>query len=160
MPIPPTVTRTTKDGVEFISNVDRCSYTIKELTRAALRDVGNFILITANKKAQKLYYNSMMKSKRVRGKTSIFEKWVRTRECDLHVGMGNIKKGKTGDTWYGIEQELGSSKMKKHGILTSSVQDNIATIIKIESQYLSALEDEAEALALISEEEYEGGADD
>ena len=160
MSMPRSVTRTTKDGVIFISNVDRCSYTIKELTRAALRDVGNFIVITANKKAQKLYHNSMKNSRRVRGKSSIFEKWVRPRECDLHVGMGNIKKGKTGDTWYGIKQELGTSKMKKHGILTSSVQDNIATIIKIESQYLSALEDEAEALALISEEEYEGGSDD
>ncbi len=36
------------------------------------------------------------------------------------------------------------------------MQDNTAEIIKIESQYLSALEDEAEALSLISEEDYEG----
>ncbi|WP_300766991.1 hypothetical protein [uncultured Acetatifactor sp.] len=47
--------------------------------------------------------------------------------------------------------------MKKKGILTKAVYDNIAEIIKIESQYLSALEDEAEALALISAAERDGG---
>ena len=135
MPLPPSVTRITKNGIEFVSNVDRVNYTMKELCRAALRDVGKFVCITSNKAAQKLYYNSMKKSKRVRGSKGAFQYWAR-------------------------KQELGSSKMKKHGILTNSVQDNIATIIKIESQYLSALEDEAEALALISDKEYQGGGDD
>ena len=50
--------------------------------------------------------------------------------------------------------------MRKHGILTGTVQDNIPMIVKIESKYLSALEDEAAALALISDEEYKGGGDD
>ena len=45
-------------------------------------------------------------------------------------------------------------------ILRNSAHDNIATIVEIESQYLSALEDEAEALRLISEEEYSGGGED
>lgn len=153
MPMPPSVTRITKNGIEFVSNVDRVNYTLKELCRAALRDVGKFVCITSNKAAQKLYYNSMRKSRRVRGSKGAFQYWVRKQEGDLLVG---IKHG----TWYGTEQELGSSKMKKHGILTNTVQDNIATIIKIESQYLSALEEEAEALALISDKEYRGGGDD
>ena len=46
MPIPPSVTKVTKDGVEFISSVDRVNYTIKELSRAALRDVGKFVCKT------------------------------------------------------------------------------------------------------------------
>lgn len=153
MPLPPSVTRIKKDGVEFVSNVDRCSYTIQELSRAALRDVGKFVCITANKAAQKLYYNSLRKSRRVRGSKGAFQYWARKQEGDLLVGIKH-------STWYGTEQELGSSKMKKHGILTKAVHDNIATIIKIESQYLSALEEEAEALALISDEEYRGGGDD
>ena len=153
MPLPPSVTRVTKDGVTIVSNVDRCSYTIKELTRAALRDVGKFVCITSNKAAQKLYHNSMQKSRRVRGSKGAFQYWARKNEGDLLVG---IKHG----TWYGTEQELGSSKMKKHGILTNAVQDNIPDIIRIESQYLSALEDEARALALISDEEYRGGGED
>lgn len=152
MPLPPSVTKTTKDGVQIISSVDRCSYTIKELTRAALRDVGKFICITCNKAAQKLYYNSMQKSRRVRGTKGAFQYWAR-KEGDLLVGIKH-------NTWYGTEQELGSSRIKKHGILTNSAQDNIADIVKIESQYLSALEDEAKALALISDEEYKGGGDD
>ncbi len=153
MPVPPSVTRIDKNGVKFISGVDRCSYTLKELVRAALRDVGKFVCITSNKAAQKLYYNSMQKSKRVRGTKRAFQYWARSQESDLQVG---IKHG----AWYGTEQELGSSRIKKKGILTNAVHDNIATIIKIESQYLSALEDEAEALALISDKEYKGGGGD
>ena len=153
MPLPPSVTRIKKDGVEFVSNVDRCAYTLRELTRAALRDVGKFVCITSNKDAQKLYYGSMRKSRRVRGSKGAFQYWARKQEGDLIVG---IKHG----AWYGTEQELGSSKMRKHGILTGTVQNNIPMIIKIESQYLSALADEARALALISDEEYKGGGDD
>ena len=153
MPLPQSVTRIKKDGVEFVSSVDRCAYTIRELVRAALRDVGKYVCITANKKAQKLYYNSMQKSKRVRGVKGAFQYWARKQEGDLIVGIKH-------STWYGTEQELGSSRMKKHGILTNTVKDNIPMIIKIESQYLSALEDEAEALALISDNEYKGGGED
>ena len=153
MPLPPSVTRVTKDGLKIVSNVDRCAYTIRELTRAALRDVGKYVCITSNKAAQKLYHNSMKKSKRVRGSKGAFQYWARKNEGDLLVG---IKHG----TWYGTEQELGSGKMKKHGILTNAVQDNIRDIIRIESQYLSALEDEARALALIGDEEYQGGGED
>ena len=43
MPIPKSVTKIKKGNVEFISNVDRVQYTLTELTRAALRDVGKFI---------------------------------------------------------------------------------------------------------------------
>ena len=39
----PNYTKITKNGVEYIDGTDRCNYTIKELTRAALRDVGKFI---------------------------------------------------------------------------------------------------------------------
>ena len=46
MPLPPSVTRVTKDGLKIVSNVDRCAYTIRELTRAALRDVGKYVCIT------------------------------------------------------------------------------------------------------------------
>lgn len=155
MPLPPSVTRTTKDGVQITSNVDRCSYTIRELTRAALRDVGKFVCISSNRAAQKLHGGGLRKTKRVRGlsKTNAFQYWARRKEGDLQVGI-------THDTWYGTEQELGSSRMKKKGILSNTVHDNIAEIVKIESQYLSALESEAQALALISEEEYRGGGEE
>lgn len=155
MPLPPSVTKTTKDGVQITSSVDRCSYTIRELTRAALRDVGKFVCISSNRATQKLHGGGLRKTKRVRGlsKTNAFQYWARQKEGDLQVGI-------THDTWYGTEQETGSSRMKKKGILSNTVHDNIAEIVKIESQYLSALESEARALELISDEEYQGGGEE
>ena len=44
--------------------------------------------------------------------------------------------------------------------MSNTVHDNVAEIVKIESQYLSALESEARALELISEEEYQGGGEE
>lgn len=151
MAIPSSVVKFSRGGVTYTSSVDRASYTIRELTRAALRDVGRYVSRTANSAAMKLH--GMKRSRRVRGRTSAFQFWVRKIESDLQVG---IKHG----AWYGVKQELGTDKMPKLGILYNSVNDNIQTIVEIESQYLSALEDEAAALALIDEEEYQGGGED
>lgn len=152
MSVPKSVIRFKKGNVEYISSVDRAQYTIRELTRAALRDVGKYVCRICNAEAMKL--PGLKKSKRVRGKTSAFQYWARKEECDLQVG---IKHG----TWYGEDQELGSKNQPKRGILRNSSYNNVAKIVEIESQYLSALEDEARALALIeSEGDYQGGADD
>lgn len=154
MSVPKSVVKISKKGVQYTSSVDRVSYTIIELTRAALRDVGKYITRTANSEAMKL--PGLKKSRRVRGKSSTFlyqVPWAKTGLPHLEVG---VKHG----TWYGERQELGTSNQPKRGILRNSAQDNIAQIIEIESKYLSALEDEAEALRLISEQEYSGGGDE
>ena len=154
MSVPKSVVKINKNGVQYTSSVDRASYTILELTRAALRDVGKFLARTANSKAMKL--PGLKKSRRVRGRSSTFlynVPWAKTGLPHLEVG---VKHG----TWYGEQQELGSSNQPKRQILRKSAHDNIAQIIEIESQYLSALEDEAKALRLISEEEYSGGGED
>lgn len=150
MSVPKSVIRIDKKGVKYVSNCDKIQYTIQELTRAALRDVGKFLCRRCNEKAQKL--RGMRSSKRVRGKTSVFQYWARKRECDLQIGPKY-------NTWYGAGQELGTSKTPKLAIVTQTAQENIAEIVRIESQYLSALENEAQALALISEEDYQGGED-
>lgn len=154
MSVPKSVVRFKKDGVTYTSSVDRASYTILELTRAALRDVGKYLARTANSKAMKL--KGLKKSRRVRGRTSTFlynVPWAKN-------GLPHLEVGVTDDTWYGVEQELGTSKQPRRQILRNSAHDNIAQIIEIESKYLSALEEEAKALRLISEEEYKGGGDD
>lgn len=152
MSVPKSVVKFKKNGIVYISSVDRAQYTIRELTRAALRDVGKFVARTCNSAAMKL--PGLKKSRRVRGKTSAFQYWARAKSCDLQVG---IKHG----TWYGEQQELGTRNQPKRGILRSSVYNNIPTIIEIESKYLSALEDESAALRLIeSEKDYKGGADE
>lgn len=150
MSVPKSVTRMYGTHVKYVSSVDRAEYTITELTRAALRDVGKYCVRMANIAAQKL--PGMKKSRRVRGRTSAFQYWVRKRESDLQVGIKH-------DTWYGVNQELGTKRMPRKNILRDSVYNNIPTIVEIESKYLSALEDEAEALALIDEEETIGGDD-
>ena len=151
MSIPKSVIRFKKGNVVYTSSVDRAQYTIRELTRAALRDVGKYVSRLCNSEAMKL--PGLKKSRRVRGRTSAFQYWARKQECDLQVG---IKHG----TWYGEQQELGTRNQPKRGILRNSVYNNIPKIVEIESKYLSALESEAQALALISEEEYQGGADE
>ena len=100
MSLPKSVVKFSKNGVTYTSSVDKASYLITELTRAALRDVGRYISRTANSAAMKL--PGMAKSKRVRGKTSAFQYWVRKKEGDLQVGIKH-------DTWYGVAQELGSA---------------------------------------------------
>lgn len=154
MAVPKSVVRFRKNGVEYTSNVDRVNYTIVELTRAALRDVGKYLARTANSKAMKL--KGLKKSRRVRGRSSTFlynVPWAQS-------GLPHLEVGVTHDTWYGVEQELGSSKQPRRQILQKSAQENITTIVEIESKYLSALEDEAAALRLIDEGEYSGGGDD
>lgn len=154
MSVPKSVVRFRKGGVEYTSSVDRVNYTLVELTRAALRDVGKYIARTANSEAMKL--KGLKKSRRVRGRTSTFlynVPWAKKGLPHLEVG---VKHG----TWYGEQQELGTSKQPKRGILRNSAQNNIAQIVEIEAKYLSAMEDEAKALRLISEEEYSGGGDD
>lgn len=154
MSVPKSVVRFRKDGIEYTSSVDRASYTILELTRAALRDSGKFITRTANSAAMKL--PGLKKSRRVRGRTSTFlynVPWAKT-------GLPHLEVGVTHDTWYGADQELGTSQQPRRQILRNSVYNNILQIVEIQSRYLSALEDEAKALRLISEEEYTGGGDD
>lgn len=152
MSVPRSVVKLSRKGVEYTSSVDYASYTIRELTRAALRDVGRFVSRSCNTQAMRL--KGLAKSRRTRGKTSAFQFWVRKQETDLQVGIKH-------DTWYGVAQELGDSKMPKLGILRGTVESNISQIIEIESQYLSALNSGADAAdALINENEYQGGGDD
>ena len=154
MSVPKSVVRFKKGNVEYTSNVDFACYSILELSRAAMRDVGKFLARKANEAAMKL--PGLKKSRRVRGKTSTFlykVPWVKE-------GLPHLEVGVTHDTWYGVDQEMGSSSQPKRGILKNTAQTNLATIIEIESKYLSAMEDEAEILRLISESEYSGGGDD
>lgn len=165
MPVPKSVVKFSKNGIEYTSNVDFAQYTIVELTRAALRDVGKFLARTANAKAMKLRgmhskkgkSNATFKgiNKRVKGTTSTFRynvPWAKH-------GLPHLEVGVTDDAWYGVGQEMGTHGQPKRGILKNSAYENVVTIIEIESQYLSALKDEAKALRLIKEKEYSGGED-
>lgn len=148
MSMPKSVTKVKKDGVEFISSVDRAQYTIQELSRAALRDVAKLIRKRMVQKLKKL--PGMKRSKRIYKSTQY---WVRKRETDLQIGFKH-------DTWYGVHQELGDRNQPARHILRGTVMENLDEIRRIEGQYLSAIEDENKALGLIDEKEYIPEGDD
>lgn len=130
----------TKNGVEYLSNCDRLQYTIKELTRAALRDTGKYVC--------------KMTRKKVRRRTGRLAKntqyWVRSKQeiPDLQVGF---KPG----GFYGLYQEIGTVKYKKIAALSDSTESGVSEIQKIQQQYLSAIGTES-AESMIDEGEYQG----
>lgn len=158
MATPKSVTKINKDGVYFETNVDWCEYSIKELCRAALKDVGKFV----RREFKKNFYTHFKKRT---GKAPKAVKYIvfsseKTQYPRIDIGLPVASKGKPVQGFYSFFQEVGTSKQPKVGILTQAVEQNVATIVKIESQYLSALEDEAKALALIDEKEQESGEED
>ena len=148
MPVPKSVVKIKQDGIEYTSNIDATCYTMQELTRAALRDAGKLIC----KRFKQNYYAKFPKKTGKVGKFTQY--WVKYKQKRPCVEIGIKPNG-----FYGGFQELGSSKQSKLGLLSSAVEDNIDEIRKIESQYLSYIEDEMKAKSVISDEDYEGGAD-
>lgn len=148
MSAPKSVTKINKNGVTYTSNVDACQYYIHELSRAALRDVGKFI----RTKWRQIYYEHFTRHSGDGGKATNYNVIASKSTQFPRVQIG-LKTGKV-DGFYAYYQEFGSSKQPRLGLLTGLVEDNVATIVEIESKYLSALESEAEALALIDESEY------
>jgi hypothetical protein len=140
MPLPKSVTKVKKDGIEFISNVDRAQYTIQELSRAAMKDVGKFLRKRVVQELKQL--PGMKKHRRIYN----LQYWARRKEADLQIGFKH-------EAWYSVNQELGTKGMPKKGILRETVFKHIDDIRRIEGQYLSAIEDENRALGLIDEEE-------
>lgn len=135
-----------KGNVIYENSFDRTQYTIRELTRAAQMDTARLMRREMLKKAKK--QPGMRRSKRP---SAAFQYWVRRRELDLIIGSKH-------DTWYGADQELGTSKQPKRGIIKGVVMNNINNIRKIQGQYLSAVEDENKALGLIRPDD--DGTDD
>ncbi|HHX28251.1 MAG TPA: hypothetical protein GX716_04475 [Firmicutes bacterium] len=143
----PKAVKITKHGVELISSVDRCKYLLVELERAALKETGKLIRRRGLDAMRKL--PGLRRGKRP---PRNLQYWVRRRETDLQVGLKH-------ETWYGVDQELGTKNQPKRGILRNATYNNIDDIRRIQGQYLSAIEDENRALGLIDEAE-EVGDDD
>lgn len=148
MSVPKSVIKMNKNGIKFESSVDYYNYTIKELCRAALRDVGKYICRTFKQS----YYSVFKRKKGYVGKYTQY--WVQHK----YEKYPKMQVGIKPNAFYGGFQEFGTSKSERYNLLTNSAKDNIDTIIKIESQYLSALNGDADYL--IEDSDYEGGADD
>lgn len=160
MPTPKSSTKTIiKDGkseVIYESNLDATQYYIYELTRAALRDVGKFV----TKTFKAAYYSHFSKISGNAGKATKYKVWAGQKTTHPRIQIG-LKTGRV-PGFYAYFQEFGTSTgIPRLGLLTHAVEDNVAEIVKIESQYLSGLSDEAARLeSLIDESDMEGDADD
>ncbi len=148
MPLPRSVTRNTRNGVRFTSNVDRVNYTLNELTRAALRDIGKFLRYKLIVEVNKLAGGALRSTKLA---NAAYQYWNRRRETDLVIGIRTGKKGKQ-TSWYGVQQELGTENQPKRDILRKTVTENISVIRQIQAQYLEHIENEMTAQRLIDED--------
>lgn len=131
------------DGYEltFTSSVDRVNYTLKELISRANKDVGRFLVAEMRNQVRGI-------SKYLKGKMpQRYQYWARGKEGDLIIGVENTKYGAE-TAWWADQAELGTNNQPKRGIMHDTVQKNIDKIREIQSQYLSAINNESEAVAL------------
>ena len=145
-----------KTEVLYESNLDATQYFIFELSRAALRDVAKFVV----KLFRTNYYKHFTKRTGNAGKAVKYVVFSSRKTVHPHVDIG-LRSGPV-PGFYALFQEFGTSNgIPKLGLLNRAVKDNVAEIVKIESQYLSGLSDEAARLeAQIDEGDMEGDADD
>lgn len=147
MSVPKSVVKFKRSGIEYTSNVDRVNYTIRELTRRAMIDVGRFILREVAREVRGI--NKFARKAKYVPKR--YQMWVPKRENYLVLGVENTQKG-ANTAWWADQSELGTNGQPRRGFLTETVRSNIDKIREIEAQYLSAIEDENNALALIEED--------
>lgn len=156
MPLPKSVVKINKDGVQFTESVDRASFLISELTRRAMNDVGKYVIRICRQNVRDLMRSVGKRDKQ--GQTRVkkypirYQYWVPKKENILIVGVENLTKGAR-TAWFADQAELGTAGQPKRGFLRNAVYNNIDTIRKIEAQYLSAIEDELNAESLIDEGE-------
>lgn len=141
----PSYVKFKKDGIEYLSAANRCNYFIKELTRAAFRDVAKYILRKTKAKIPKIEGNAR----------KAVQYWIPKDNAQLYVGYKWYDKAKKRIIrgFYAAFFERGEAGLPRLDALYNSTFDNIDEIRKIEGQYLSAIEDENRALGLIDEEE-------
>lgn len=155
--MPKSVIKVKKDGVEYVSNVDRVQYTIAELSRGALRDVAK-LLRARIKEATPVQPGPAGGTLRKNVGT-----WVRRGKDGtprLQVGVYDRQRAKKKGYPYAFHAhllEFGTVKMSAanggRGFIRPPVMDNIDEIQIITGKYLSAIEDENRALGLIDEDE-------
>ncbi len=131
----PSAIKITKNGVQYINQVDRTKYMLKELVHAANKDVGKYVTREAKKN---------MTSRTGRGKKNT-QYWAR-KDGSLQVGY------KPGGFYMGFE-ELGTSNHTKKEFLKNAVLQSKNEIRKIQGTYIKSIEDENKALGIIDESE-------
>lgn len=157
MSVPKTVTKVSKANggtVTFTSSVDRVNYTIEELTKAALRDVGKMIIMKVRQATPK----------RTGLLSKSWQKWVKKARYDGHIeldlGVYSGPQAKKKGQPYAHHAHLilfghkarDGSWVEGNNFFYQVVADNIGLIREIEGKYLSAIENENEAIRIAEAE--------
>jgi len=152
MAMPKSVTRINKDGVTFVSSVDKVQYTIQELSKAALRDTAK--LVRREAKANAPFHKGNLKKN--------IGTWVRTDKSGPMAGTSYLQIGvydkaraeKKGlkYAFYAMFYEFGTSKQIARPFLRPAVFNNIPEIQKIQGQYLSAIDQGEHKIGSLIEE--------
>lgn len=153
MPMPKSVveikTRSGKSTVTYTSSVDRAKYTMLELERAALRDIGRLL----RREVKAIIPRDEGDAKKSIGTWN--KRPYRGKAAHLSIGTyskeASIKKNKEYTGFYFHILEFGSKYVKALRPLRNGVFNNISRIRDITAKYLKHIEDEVRAKALIDE---------
>lgn len=181
-------------NVTYESKCDLAKWTMQELTRRALNDVGTYVITNVRLNVEKAFpFTRRKKGSKQHRLSERYQKWVRKRETDLVLGIENKKQGAV-TAWWADQLELdqfipthtggqkpgprgkdgdgnavhmkyvmsgrykkgrikghGSSFQPRRHLLEKFVKGHIAEIVRIESQYLSYMNDESSAMNAIAE---------
>ena len=174
----PSVMKIKKGEVTFESKCDIAQYTIRELTRRALLDVGRYVSYNVRKNLKSIF--PFTKHHRA---SERYQYWVLKKENELLLGIENLKKGAKTAWWAdqleidqfvvpprggtkastaeekakdrkakkrssGKSSGLGTANMPRRHLLETFTKTHVDKIIEIESQYLSVINNETAAVAL------------
>ena len=105
-PAPKLIKIDRKGNVTFESKCDLAEWTIKELTRRAMNDVGKYIITNVRLNVEKAFpFTIRKKGKKGHRLSERYQMWVRKRETDLILGIENKKKGAV-TAWWADQLEL------------------------------------------------------
>jgi len=135
--------------VQFTSNSNEAKKILRELERAALKDVAKF-LRKEIKRTVPVDQGTLKKNvgswvKKVSGGSPVLQIGVYTKE--------RAKKKGYKYAFHAKFIELGTKKMAAQPFLRNSVMNNIDQIRIIQGKYLKSIEDENRARGLINEDE-------
>lgn len=153
MSAPKSVIKFKKSGIVYESNIDWCEYTLRELCRAALRDVGRYV----RKGFRTEFYKTFKRhtGNAPKAVSQVVYSSENTRSPRIDIGLPHAYRGNPVKGFYSFFQEVGTSKQKKLAILTNFVGSHVNEIREIEGTYLSAIEDKLKAERLINEQQTE-----
>ena len=98
----PSVVKIKKGNVEYTSKVDIAQYTIRELTRRAMMDVGRYVTYNVRKNLRSIF--PFTKSHRA---SERYQYWVPKKENYCVLGIENRKKGAV-TAWWADQLEMDS----------------------------------------------------